>query len=832
MSTEKTSGKTHLFQGEIIGDEELPGRLAHLDEVLAVTLPEALSTESVVAACDAMSRRLRAGELPALVAALAADGIPAPEAILRQLADAMSADALRKKLVAELGTDDPFTFRRVDYESVHFERWSPLGVLVHITAGNSPVVAPMAAVEGLLSGNINLIKVAGNAGDFPVLFLAELAKAGNLGKFLTVLRVSSSQKDVISTLLNAADCVSAWGGEEAIAALREMTPRGVPMVVWGHKISFAYVTPARLSPEVCDGIVKSACRNDQQSCSSPQVALIDTRDPAEVARFARGLAEAFERARALYPDPAPDPAQSAEITTVTELHRADLCFHGGEVIEPADKQYRLLVSDEPKFMPSPLFQTLWVSPLPHDELVARLRGMRGYLQTAGLACAPAEIAALSEALSRAGVSRITPVDSMSASYEGEPHDGVFALPRLLKRVALRPDSALDLADIDSFEVFRKRPRVSLAGRPIQGKKDYPPIPPEGTRVLMKSGGTTGAPVFCSYTQRDYENYIVRAGLRGFLAAGLDPVHDVVADFFKAGNLYGGLNAMISIFDRLHAPHLRISGLDDYALAARYAITGRATVLIGAPSYITRLLQENEADFKAYGRIRKIFFGGEHMSEGQRRYFAETFGIEHVRSLLYGANETGTMGYACPFCGDAEFHLCGDIQHLEILQMDSDAPAAPGEIGRLLFTGFLRENGHTERYEIGDTGCWLDEAACPCGRRDPRFRLAARYGDVIRMGGTFFNYQRMARILSSAFHYAGRLQLLLSRDGLAEVMTLCVENCDLTAERVARAFLDEPYDSFEKTLPNGLIRLEVRHLKPDEFIINQTSTKLRAIVDRR
>ena len=101
-----------------------------------------------------------------------------------------------------------------------------------------------------------------------------------------------------------------------------------------------------------------------------------------------------------------------------------------------------------------------------------------------------------------------------------------------------------------------------------------------------------------------------------------------------------------------------------------------------------------------------------------------------------------------------------------------------------------------------------------------------------MGGTFFNYQRIGRILSERLGYGGRLQILLDRDGLTERMTLCLENTDITDEQAAKAMLDEKYDSFIKTLPTGLVRLCVRVLQPDAFVINTTSMKLRNIVDNR
>lgn len=662
----------HIWRGETVSGitEKLPGLDAEIEETLGI-FPV---IEDVLTACDAISQEITAGSARYLEEALARDGVTDPAPVLAALAENISRESLETKLRAELGTTRPFEIRRHDPGLQQYETWSPLGVLVHITAGNSPIVAPMAAVEGLLSGNINILKVASNIGEFATAFLAKLSEYKNLGKFIYLLRISSRQKDIIQYIIDRADCISAWGGEEAIASIREMAPRGIPVVSWGHRISFAYVTPAAADDAAADGIIASVCRNEQQSCSSPQCVLVDTEDPAVVRAFAEKLAASLERAKITHPQTPPDPAAAAEITAVTELHKADLYFHPGSVREDTDHTYRILISDSTKFLPSPLYRTLWVSPLPHARLAGQLRGMRQYLQTAGLACTLPEIAELVPLLYRAGASRVTPVNSMSASYTGEPHDGMYALPRFLKRVSLRVDIPMNgIFTLD--EMTARQPRT-FTGK-IEGKADYPPVPADGTRILMKSGGTTGDPVFCSYTENDYQNYIVLPSVSAFLAAGLDPKTDVLADLLKAGNLYGGMNCFISVFDTLNVPHLSISGLDDLHLAAQYLITGRATAVLGAPSYIIRLFTENHDALKQYGRVKKIFYGGEHISDGQRQYLTREFGIELIRGVIYGSNENGTIGYMCRDCAPDVYHLCTGIQQMEILKTDADEPVGPG-----------------------------------------------------------------------------------------------------------------------------------------------------------
>ena len=816
---------SHIWRGRKV--ESLDGLLDKLDDEIEETLDTVLETSEVLDACERLSEEIRNGEAEDLRQALISDGADDPDAILNALAEGISRKSLEAKLMAELGTDDPFAIRRVDVRDQHYEGWSPVGVLFHITAGNSPIVAPMAAMEGLLSGNINILKVAGNLGDFATEALLRLCRSKPIADRVYMLRIRSSQKGIMKMMMDRADCISAWGGEEAIEAIRREAPRGTPVVEWGHKISFAYVASDRIGMDSARMIAKSVCRNEQQSCSSPQCVLVDTDSREDIDRMASLLASALDEMKS-GPRRAPDLAESAEITTVKELHRSDLYYNDGDVIEDPDRTYRILVSYSTKFMPSPLFRTVWLSPLKREGLTSGLRGMRRYLQTCGLVCSIGDLDEISSALYRAGVQRITPADSMSASYAGEPHDGGYALPKFMRRVSMRLD--IPMNGIVSMDELRAKPPYRGTG-PIQGKKDYPPVPDEGTRILTKSGGTTGKPVFCSYTDNDYRRYIVEPGVKAMMALGIDPEKDVVADLLRAGSLYGGMNFFISIFDSMHISNLNISGLDDVRQVAEYMVTGRATAVLGAPSYIIRVFQENHDMLKSYGRIRKIVYGGEMFSSAQVQWLKDEFGIEEIQSMLYGANETGTMGYCCRWCGRNEFHLNSEIQELEILKTDSDEPVGPGEPGRLIFTGYLRENGRTSRYEIGDMGEWI-EGDCPCGRKEPRFRLLGRYGDVMRIGGTFFNFRRISKILADSLGYKGNLQIVLDNpDGLTDRMTLLVDDQSVTGESALEALTAE-YDSFSKTVPHGLMLFEVDCVGSGGFIVNSTSLKVTPVVDRR
>ena len=137
---------SHIWRGRKV--DSLEGLLENLDAEIEETLAEPLRISDVMDACASLSEKIRSGDAGSMRDALIRDGSNDPDPILNALADVVSRESLTRKLMSELGTEDPFEISRVDPKRQHYEGWSPVGVLLHITAGNSPIVAPVAAVEG------------------------------------------------------------------------------------------------------------------------------------------------------------------------------------------------------------------------------------------------------------------------------------------------------------------------------------------------------------------------------------------------------------------------------------------------------------------------------------------------------------------------------------------------------------------------------------------------------------------------------------------------------------------------------------------------------------
>ncbi|MET8954177.1 acyl-CoA reductase [Streptomyces sp. NPDC004533] len=833
-----TASALHLWQGEFVDDAEAARRLAALPELTGRVLARALPTDVVLGACAAVSSEL-ADPASALHTRLAAH-LPADEAgaALAELASALTRNALERKLRRELGGPRPERLTRPDARETVYESWAPVGLLVHIAPGNAATVAPLSVVEGLLAGNLNVLKTSSADTALALDLLAALGAAdatGLIAERVVALRFPSSRREWLRTLCGQADAIAVWGGEHAVAAVSDLAPPGCRIVEWGHRISFAYLTrEAAADTGTLDALAEDVCRFDQQACSSPQVVYLDTEDAEEVWAFAEQFAEHLAKISATRPAPRPSTAEQAEITTVEQLARLERHLGLTRVIAAADGSWRVLADTRPALDASPLHRSIRVKPLPRHAVTATLRPMRRYLQTMAIGGGRADVAELARAAFAAGVTRVTPVGSMLEGYEGEPHDGVYALQRYSRRVSVRASDAAfrTVACLDDLVAAPVLPPAPAG--PLLGKEDVQraltSLAPEHAHLYFRSGGSTGAPALSVFTCADYDNQM-RAAADGLLAAGFDPARDRAANLFYCGGMYGSFISFFSILERLNATQIPMAAGPDHAVVAEALVAHRADTLFGMPSYLWQLFHAEADRLRAYGGIRTVFYGGEHFTAEQRRVLTEEFGVEVIRSAAYGSTDLGPLGYQCAESGGSVHHVLTDLHTLEILDPHTDRPVPTGEPGRLVFTSRARAGQRLDRYEIGDLGRAV-EGACPCGSHVPRLELLGRYGDVVRVGTYFFNYRRILGAAQERLGYHGEMQLLVAPGSGRELLTVRLDEdyaCDPAAARDALAAEVAELASAEA---EGLLAFAVETVRRETFERTATSGKLRTVVDLR
>lgn len=420
-----------LAHGTVYPSEDATRVIDSLARELPRTLTAPpLDSRLVAEACGSLAERIKRGEFDILLQRLEQAEILRPGQLRAALA-LMSRESLLYKLHTELPPVEPVLSPPGYRGDTIYRKRIPLGVLFHIAAGNADALPAYSVVEGLLSGNINLLKLPSLDSGLSLLILKELVLAEpRLAPYVYVFDTPSTDLETIRALADKADGIVLWGGDETVAALRRSAPVSTRLIEWGHRRSFAYATPGGTDDQGLEQLAEHVFDTNQVLCSSCQGVYLDSEDPGELAAFSARLLEALERVgeRASH---VPE-AMRGRITL--ELRCMEL-----EGENPTRKLLRgqrsavLLCRDsEPET--SLMFGVCWVKPLPRAKIVETLFPHRGYLQTVGLLCRGKEREELTERFTRAGAVRVTGPGEMSRTLSGEAHDGTWSLQRYTKIV--------------------------------------------------------------------------------------------------------------------------------------------------------------------------------------------------------------------------------------------------------------------------------------------------------------------------------------------------------------------------------------------------------------
>ena len=414
--------------GTLLPQEELPALLDTLEERLNETRSgPPLDVDVVLDAVDSLGRALDSGELDPLLAQYAPPGALEE---LREVRGMLRREVLEERLQLELGDLRPGTWVERLFGRTLVQ---PLGVLLHITPGNQPGLPLFSALEGLLTGNLNLIKLPHGDRGLSLAALKLLTqREPRLAPWLYAFEVSSRDAGTLERLSALADGVVTWGGDGAVSALRRMAPPGCKLMEWGHRLSFAYLAGYEDREAEWSDLARHIVRTGGLLCSSCQVIYLDTDRLEEGEAFCRAFLPLLNRAtRERNRDGA------AQAALYTHTYRLERLAEGAGGRTWFGEGCSLTLKPDRELELSPLYGNVLVKCLPREELLPVLRRQKGRLQTAGLLCPEGDRAALTDLLVRAGVTRVLPAGEMSDSFCGEAHDGEYPLRRYTRMVNLR-----------------------------------------------------------------------------------------------------------------------------------------------------------------------------------------------------------------------------------------------------------------------------------------------------------------------------------------------------------------------------------------------------------
>lgn len=346
---------------------------------------------------------------------------------LDDLARAFRAPALQRLLCRELGNPEVLD-RLVPRADGHgFERAYGPELTVIVLSGNVFHVAAESIILALLAKSACVVKASSRDPLFPRLFAASLTAAdARLGEAVTVVHWLGGDEETERAVFGVADAVIAYGGAEAVEAVRARTPARVRFIAHGPKLSFGVVGPGYATENTAIAAAHDISFLDQQGCVSPHVLYV-VGDAREARCFARLLARAMAAVEEKLPRGVLSPGAAAQVRQV----RGAAEFRPGvELFTAAQGTAWTVIADPaPAFAASCLNRVVYVKPLPSlSALPDLLAPVRPFLQTAGVAGDRPFRLAAAEALGVLGTARVCPLGQMQHPPADWRHDG---RPRLL-----------------------------------------------------------------------------------------------------------------------------------------------------------------------------------------------------------------------------------------------------------------------------------------------------------------------------------------------------------------------------------------------------------------
>jgi len=425
-----------LFDGKIYESSEQDRLLSELENKIPEILTQKqLSPEVIVEAVECLREDLLKGKFDELLESFPSDVVATYKAQAEVL---LSKEHLHKKLETELGdTSEYVTDYIKGFQQIRVKRM-PLGVLFHIAAGNMDFLPAYSLAEGLMTGNINILKLPSADNGLSLKLIMQIIEyRPELKDYIYVFDTSSSDIQGMRKMAELSNAISVWGSDMAIEAVRGLAPTGAKIIEWGQKLGFCYVTKldeVEDADKELEGLANHIATTKQLLCSSCQVIYVDTKDMNELKSFAERFLPVMEAAA--NGNKTQEIGVRARDTLVSYTQRLK-GYLGQE--EKHDNVLRgrscsLILSEDSTLELSPMMCNVLIKPLPRENVGKVLYQSRYHLQTAGLICPQEDRKSLAELFTQTGIIRVTKPADMSAYFPGESHDGEYALNRYTRVV--------------------------------------------------------------------------------------------------------------------------------------------------------------------------------------------------------------------------------------------------------------------------------------------------------------------------------------------------------------------------------------------------------------
>ena len=421
---------------------------------------------------------------------------------------------------------------------------------------------------------------------------------------------------------------------------------------------------------------------------------------------------------------------------------------------------------------------------------------------------PIERASLDE-LSALQLARLK--TTLARVYESVPH-----YHQAFDAVGVHPNDLISLGDLAKFPFTTKSDL----------RANYPfgmfAVPRQQVVRVHASSGTTGKPTVVGYTQNDISTWADLVA-RSIRAAGGEP-GDMVHVSYGYGLFTGGLGAHYGA-ERLGCTVVPMSG-GQTEKQVQLITDFEPDIIMVTPSYSLAIAEEMQRQGldPAESSLQLGIFGAEPWSEGLRGKIEATFGIDAVD--IYGLSEVMGPGVAneCIESKDGPV-IWEDHFFPEIIDPVTGQVLPDGQPGELVLTSLTKEAFPIIRYRTRDLTTLLP----PTSRSMRRIaRIGARSDDMLIIRGVNMFPSQVEELLTTRPELSGHYQLVVTRPGKMDELTVNVEAASDAVTDAARANASRALAERIK----GLVGVSARVNVLDPGSVERSQGKARRVVDNR
>ncbi|HEM7875284.1 phenylacetate--CoA ligase [Burkholderia contaminans] len=337
---------------------------------------------------------------------------------------------------------------------------------------------------------------------------------------------------------------------------------------------------------------------------------------------------------------------------------------------------------------------------------------------------------------------------------------------------VHPDDLKALADLSRFPFTTKSDL----------RDSYPfgmfAVPQDQISRIHASSGTTGKPTVVGYTAGDIDTWanLVARSIRAAGARRGDKVHVSYGYGLFTGGLgahYGAERAGLTVIPFGGGQtEKQVQLIQDF----------RPDIIMVTPSYMLSIADEIERQGldPVQSSLRIGIFGAEPWTNDMRVAIEQRMGIDAVD--IYGLSEVMGPGVAseCVETKDGPT-IWEDHFYPEIIDPETGEVLPDGELGELVFTSLTKEALPIVRYRTRDLTRLLPGTARTMRRME---KITGRSDDMMIVRGVNVFPTQIEEQLLKQRALAPHYQIVLTKEGPLDVMTLNVEPCPETAPDTA------------------------------------------------